>query len=155
MMQIDLYSWPYDVYSPPTQHRAQRQAMPKRQMLRVVASWWLLWLRWSSKADGLDDLWAQIMVHYEVKYKVEFAWKESCCSLTLTQKIFFLGFKQQMYYSSVKSYDGIESHASKILVLFLLTVLTRGLLWSWGNITSQIVSKGEALGLELSSTTRV
>ena len=53
------------------------------------------------------------MVHYEVKYKVEFAWKEGCCSLTLTQKIFFLGFKQQMYYSSVKSYDGIESHASK------------------------------------------
>ena len=26
------------VYLPPTQHRAQRQAMPKRQMLRVVAS---------------------------------------------------------------------------------------------------------------------
>ena len=54
----------------------------------------------------------KIMFNYEVKYKVEFASKESC-SCSLTQKIFFLGFWQQMYYSSVKSYDGIESHASK------------------------------------------
>ena len=75
------------------------------------------------------------MVNYEVKYKVEFAWKESC-SCSLTQTILFLGFWQQMYYSSVKSYDGIESHASKDSSSQArkqrcghLYSLTRGLLW--------------------------
>ena len=46
---------------PPTQHRrAQRQAMPKRQMLRVVAS--LLLMDGLFSTIGRIDLWAQQMV---------------------------------------------------------------------------------------------